>query len=203
MGATAAAISQHYLPGNRLCGKGVESCCYELCKCTYIFQTGRLRRGRRLRREAGWRGKLFYSSRRSHELVLPGLGKRKTLLFVHSWGFNADLWQYQMIHLTGNGLRCIAFDRRGHGRSSDPGRGYTCDRLADDLAAVIEQLDLRDLTLVGHSMGCAEMVRYLARHGAGRVSRLVLAAPSLPFRLKAPDNPDGVERSVLDDCVRE
>jgi pimeloyl-ACP methyl ester carboxylesterase len=130
-------------------------------------------------------------------------GSGRPVLFVHSWGFNADLWQYQMIHLTGHGLRCIAFDRRGHGRSSDPGRGYTCDRLADDLAAVIEQLDLRDLTLVGHSMGCAEIVRYLARCGAGRVSSLVLAAPSLPFRLKTPDNPDGVERSMVDDlCAR-
>src|SRR5262249_22966017 len=94
--------------------------------------------------------------------------------------------------------------QRGHGRSSDPGRrGYTCDRLAGDLAAVIEQLDRRDLTLVGHSMGCAEIVRYLARHGAGRVSRLVLAAPSLPFRLKAPDNPDGAREACLTICVRE
>lgn len=130
-------------------------------------------------------------------------GSGKPVLFVHSWGFNADLWQYQMIDLTGHGLRCIAFDRRGHGRSSDPGRGYTCDRLADDLAEVIEQLDLRDLALVGHSMGCAEIVRYLARHGADRISRLAWVAPSLPFRLKTHDNPDGVDKGVVDDlCAR-
>jgi pimeloyl-ACP methyl ester carboxylesterase len=136
-------------------------------------------------------------------LYYPDWGSGRPVLFVHSWGFNADLWQYQMIHLTGHGLRCVAFDRRGHGRSSDPGRGYTCDRLADDLAAVIEQLDLRDVTLVGHSMGCAEIVRYLARRGAGRVSSLVVAAPSLAFRLKTPDNPDGAQRSMVDDlCAR-
>ncbi|HYK61892.1 MAG TPA: alpha/beta hydrolase [Bryobacteraceae bacterium] len=102
-------------------------------------------------------------------------GSGRPVLFVHSWGFNADLWQYQMIHLTGHGLRCIAFDRRGHGRSSDPGRGYTCDRLADDLAAVIEHLDLRDLTPGGalhglrgdRSLSCAARRRPRVKFGPG------------------------------------
>jgi pimeloyl-ACP methyl ester carboxylesterase len=114
------------------------------------------------------------------------------VLFVHSWAVNADLWQYQMVHLCENNLRCIAFDRRGHGRSSEPGHGYTADRLADDLAAVINQVDLKNLTLVGHSLGCGEIVRYLSRHGARRVARVVLVAPTLPYTSKTPDNPDGV-----------
>ncbi len=122
----------------------------------------------------------------------------KPVLFVHSWGVNSDMWQYQMIHLTNQGIRTIAYDRRGQGRSSDPGFGYDYDTLADDLAAVIEHLDLRDVVLVGHSMGAAEIVRYISRHGSGRVSRMVLLAPTLPFILRTADNPDGVDKSVLD-----
>lgn len=125
-------------------------------------------------------------------------GTGKPILFVHSWAMNADLWQYQMIHLSSQGLRSIAYDRRGHGRSSDPGHGYTADRLADDLAELINGLGLYNLTLVGHSMGCGEIVRYLARHGSSRVDRIALIAPSLPFLLKTPDNPEGEESSALE-----
>jgi len=125
-------------------------------------------------------------------------GKGEPVLFVHSWALNSDMWQYQMIHLAGQGLRCVAYDSRGHGRSSDPGRGYDYDTLADDLAAVIEQLNLRGITLVGHSMGGGEIVRYLSRHGAGRIARVALASPSLPFILKTADNPDGVDKNVLE-----
>ncbi len=125
-------------------------------------------------------------------------GVGKPVLFVHSWAMNADLWQYQMVHLSSQGLRCIAYDRRGHGRSADPGRGYTADRLADDLAELINGLGLCNLTLVGHSMGCGEIVRYLARHGSSRVERIALVAPSLPFLLKTSDNPDGEESAVLE-----
>jgi pimeloyl-ACP methyl ester carboxylesterase len=108
------------------------------------------------------------------------------------------MWQYQMIHLAGQGLRCVAYDSRGHGRSSDPGQGYDYDTLADDLAAVIEQLDLREVTLVGHSMGGGQVVRYLSRHGARRIARAALVAPSTPFILKTADNPDGVDKRVFD-----
>ena len=125
-------------------------------------------------------------------------GTGKPVLFVHSWGVNSDLWQYQMIRLTGHGCRAIAFDRRGHGRSSDSGRGYTYDRLADDLAAVMDHLELREVILVGHSMGAAEIVRYLSRYGSARVSRIVLIAPTTPFMLKTADNPDGADGKLFE-----
>ena len=100
----------------------------------------------------------------------------KPILFVHCWAMNADLWQYQMIHLSNRGYRCIAYDHRGHGRSGDPGSGYDCDTLSDDLAMVMEQLDLRNVTLVGYSMGCGVIARYLTRHGADRTRRVALGA---------------------------
>ena len=125
-------------------------------------------------------------------------GSGRPVVFLHGWALNSDMWQYQMIHLANQGFRCIAYDRRGHGRSSDPGRGYDYDTLAGDLASVMERLDLRDAVLVGHSMGAGEVVRYLTRYGTKRVSRALLLAPTLPFILKTEDNPDGVDRHVLD-----
>jgi non-heme chloroperoxidase len=125
-------------------------------------------------------------------------GTGKPVLFVHSLAVNADLWQYQMIDFIDRGLRCVAYDRRGHGRSSDPGGGYAIDILADDLHAVIESLDLRDVTLIGHSFGCREIVRYLSRHGSARIARAALVAPTLPFLLKTADNPSGFDHAVVD-----
>ncbi|SAK57964.1 alpha/beta hydrolase [Caballeronia calidae] len=122
----------------------------------------------------------------------------KTIVFVASYSLPGDMWAYQMLPLTQQGFRCIAFDRRGHGRSSDPGGGYDYDTLADDLAAVIDALDLSDITLVGYSMGGAEAVRYLTRHGSARVARLALIASTLPMLAKTPDNPDGIDRAHVD-----
>jgi pimeloyl-ACP methyl ester carboxylesterase len=107
-------------------------------------------------------------------------GSGKPLVFCHPWALNADIWEYQLTELVDQGLRCVAYDRRGHGRSSDPGRGYDYDRLADDLAAVIERLDLRDVTLVGYSMGNGEAIRYLSRRGGSRVARLVMVSTVPP-----------------------
>lgn len=107
-------------------------------------------------------------------------GTGKPVVFSHPWALNADIWEYQLTELVDQGLRCVAYDRRGHGRSSDPGRGYDYDRLADDLAAVIERLDLRDVTLVGYSMGNGEAVRYLSRHGSSRIARLVMVSTIPP-----------------------
>src|SRR5262249_61378277 len=101
--------------------------------------------------------------------------------------------------VSGQGLRCVAYDRRGHGRSGQPGYGYDYDTLADDLAKVIVELDLREVTLVGHSMGGGEIVRYLSRHGAGYVSRIVLVASITPFLLKTPDNPDDVDKRYFEE----
>jgi non-heme chloroperoxidase len=125
-------------------------------------------------------------------------GTGPPVVFAAPWGLHADWWDYQMAHLAGRGLRCVAYDRRGHGRSAEPVSGYDLDTLADDLASVIDGLDLRDVTLVGHSMGAGEVVRYLARHGARRVARVVLIAPITPFTLRTPDNPDGVAAADLD-----
>ncbi|SEO25124.1 Pimeloyl-ACP methyl ester carboxylesterase [Rhodospirillales bacterium URHD0017] len=107
-------------------------------------------------------------------------GTGKPVVFTHAWGLNADIWEYQLVELADQGLRCVAYDRRGHGRSSDPGRGYDYDRLADDLAAVINRLDLREVTLVAHSMGNGEAVRYLKRHGSARIARLVMLSTVPP-----------------------
>jgi non-heme chloroperoxidase len=124
-------------------------------------------------------------------------GTGTPVVFVNSAGLNCDMWAYQMVPLTARGMRCVAFDRRGHGRSSDPGRGYDFDTLADDLAAVIDALDLRNVTLVGHSMGCSEITRYLTRHGSARIARVVMLAPVTPFLLKTADNPEGIDRSLF------
>lgn len=97
------------------------------------------------------------------------------------------------------GFRCITYDRRGHGRSDRPPSGYEIDTLADDMAAVIEGLDLSGITLIGHSMGTAEVVRYLTRHGAGRIARVVLSGTVTPMLLQGPDNPDGIP----DDAVAQ
>src|SRR4051794_21515454 len=130
-------------------------------------------------------------------------GAGAPVVFSHGWAVGADMWEYQLTALAEQGLRCIASDRRGCGRSDQPGGGYDFDTFADDLAALLERLDLHAVTLVGHSMGCGELARYLARHGAGRVARAVLIAPTTPFLLKTADNPDGVDRAAFDHMVAE
>jgi pimeloyl-ACP methyl ester carboxylesterase len=101
-------------------------------------------------------------------------------VFVHAWALNGDMWTYQMPDLLDAGLRCIAYDRRGHGRSDRPGGGYDYDTLADDLAALIERLDLSEITLVAHSQGGGDALRYLSRHGDDRIESVVLLAPTTP-----------------------
>lgn len=140
----------------------------------------------------------FVETRDGTRLYVKDWGRGKPVVFVHSWALNADMWQYQMVDLVDRGHRCVAYDKRGHGRSSQPDTGYDYDRLADDLASVLEQLDLRDVTLVGHSMGGGEIVRHLSRHGASRVARIALLASTTPFVLKTADNPDGVDRAMFD-----
>jgi len=132
------------------------------------------------------------------DLYYRDWGDGAPVLFVASWSMPSDMWQYQMLALSQRGLRCVAFDRRGHGRSTDPGRGYDFDTLADDLAAVIEALDLRRVTLVGHSMGCNEIVRYLSRHGSARVARIALLGTMTPMITQDDSNPDGIAPALLD-----
>jgi non-heme chloroperoxidase len=120
-------------------------------------------------------------------------GTGAPVLFCAAWALSSVAWQYQMMSVVDAGYRAVAYDRRGHGRSDDPGRGYDYDTLADDLASAIESLDLQDVTLVAHSMGSGEAVRYLSRDPMHRVRRLVLVAPTTPFLLKTEDNPVGVD----------
>ncbi|MBP2314826.1 alpha/beta fold hydrolase [Azospirillum soli] len=132
-------------------------------------------------------------------------GRGNPVVFLSSWSLNSDSWAYQMLALTEHGHRCIAYDRRGHGQSSDPGTGFDFDRLADDLATLLDTLDLRGVTLVGHSMSCGEIVRYLSRHGSGRVSRTVLVGTVTPMLARTDDNPDGIDPAVFEafrsDCL--
>jgi len=130
-------------------------------------------------------------------------GAGKPLLFLSGWTLNSLMWAYQMEPLAKEGMRCIAYDRRAHGRSSDPGRGYDFDTLADDLASVIEALDLDCVTLVAHSFSSGEVVRYLSRHGSSRIVGAVFVAPAaIPFLLRTKDNPGGVDGAVFDQLRR-
>jgi non-heme chloroperoxidase len=125
-------------------------------------------------------------------------GDGTPMVFLASQGLSSSMWQHAMSQLCQDGFRCIAYDRRGHGRSDDSGRGYDFDTLADDLSALLEYLDLEDVTLVGHSMGGAEIVRYLTRHGTSRISRIALVSATLPFLLRTPDNPQGLDGALFD-----
>lgn len=128
----------------------------------------------------------------------------RPIVFVHAWGLSARQWDYQRAHLAELGHRTVAYDRRGHGRSDDPGTGYDFDTLADDLAAVLAARDLTGVTLVAMSMGAGEAVRYLARHGAARIDRLVLVAPACtPYVALAPDNPHGIDPALFAQFRRE
>ena len=114
------------------------------------------------------------------ELFYRDWGAGRPVVFVHGMLMSSDMWQYQMLHITQNGFRAVACDRRGHGRSDDPGTGYDFDTLADDLAALLDRLDLTGATLVGHSMGGGEIVRYLSRHGGQRIAQIVLVSSTVP-----------------------
>jgi non-heme chloroperoxidase len=126
-------------------------------------------------------------------------GTGQPLLFLSGWTLNSSMWAYQMQPLAEDGLRCIAYDRRAHGRSSDPGGGYGFDTLADDLNCVIETLGLDGVTLIAHSFASGEVVRYLSRHGSGRIAGIVLVAPAaIPFLQKTADNPGGIDGALFD-----
>ena len=118
--------------------------------------------------------------------------------FSHGWPLSSDSWESQMIFLASKGYRVVAHDRRGHGRSSQPWDGNDMDHYADDLATVINTLDLKDVTLVGFSTGGGEVARYIGRHGTGRVKKAVLISAVPPLMLKTADNPGGLPIEVFD-----
>src|SRR5262249_10394782 len=125
-------------------------------------------------------------------------GKGPVVTFSHGWPLNSDAWDGQMLFLAQNGFRVVAHDRRGHGRSSQASSRNDMNGYADDLAAVIETLDLKEATLVGHSTGGGEVARYIARHGSKRVAAAVLIAAVPPLMLKTAANPEGLPIEVFD-----
>lgn len=132
------------------------------------------------------------------EIHYKDWGKGQPVLFSHGWPLSADMWDSQMLHLAEQGFRTVAFDRRGFGRSDQPWEGYHYDRLADDIADLIEALDLHDVVLVGFSMGGGDVTRYIARHGTSRISKLVLLGAVTPLFMKTDDHPAGTDKAVFD-----
>ncbi len=125
-------------------------------------------------------------------------GKGPVVTFSHGWPLNSDMWDGQMLLFAQKGFRVVAHDRRGHGRSSQAWSGNDMDGYADDLAAVIEALDLKDITMVGHSTGGGEVARYIGRYGTKRVAKAVLLAAVPPIMLKSATNPEGLPIEVFD-----
>ena len=125
-------------------------------------------------------------------------GAGQPVVFSHGWPLSSDSWESQMLFLASNGFRCIAHDRRGHGRSSQPWDGNEVNTYADDLAALLEKLDLKNAVLVGFSTGGGEVARYIGRHGTKRVARAVLVSSVPPLMLKTPANPGGLPIEVFD-----
>lgn len=136
-------------------------------------------------------------------LHVKDAGKGRPVVLIHGWPLTGDMFEYQTVALLEAGYRVITYDRRGFGQSSHPATGYDYDTFADDLATVLEKLDLQGANLVGFSMGGGEIARYLSRHGASRIAKVALVSSVVPYLLKGQDNPDGVDESVLEDMKKQ
>jgi non-heme chloroperoxidase len=126
-------------------------------------------------------------------------GTGQPVVFSHGWPLSSDAWEDQMLFLASRGFRCIAHDRREHGRSSQPWTGNDMDTYADDLAALVHALDLKEAIHVGHSTGGGEVARYIGRHGTARVSKVILIGAITPLMLQTPANPGGLPLKAFDD----
>jgi len=137
------------------------------------------------------------------EIYYEVWGTGKPVVFIHGWPLDHQMWEYQLIELANRGLKCIAYDRRGFGKSDRPWQGYDYNTMAGDLKALLDELDLNDVTLVGFSMGGGEVARYFGLYGGSRVSKVVLVSSVVPYMLKTNDNPDGVPQEMFDEFVQK
>src|ERR1700704_2613805 len=140
----------------------------------------------------------FIKTNDGTEIFYKDWGKGQPIVFSHGWPLSADDWDTQMLYFLGKGYRVVAHDRRGHGRSSQVSDGHDMDHYAADVAAVAQHLDLRNAVHIGHSTGGGEAARYVARHGKGRVAKLVLIGAVPPIMVKTPANPGGLPLEVFD-----
>ncbi|HET9505229.1 MAG TPA: alpha/beta hydrolase [Hymenobacter sp.] len=135
------------------------------------------------------------------ELHYCDYGQGDPIVLIHGWPLAAASWEYQLAELPLHGKRVVAYDRRGFGQSSKPWDGYDYDTLASDLNAILTELDLQNVTLVGFSMGGGEVARYMSRYDGARVARAIFVSAVTPYLLKTGDNPDGVDKSTFDDII--
>ena len=140
----------------------------------------------------------LFTTRDGTQIYYKDWGSGPVVSFSHCWPLSADAWEAQMFHLAGNGFRCIAHDRRGHGRSSQPWGGNDMDTYADDLSELFTALDLKEVTMIGHSTGGGEVARYIGRHGTKRVARAVLMGAVPPIMVETAANPGGLPIEVFD-----
>ena len=147
--------------------------------------------------EIGYKAGLFKKHNLELDLFYTDGGAGRPMVFVASAWLDSRMWEFQIPYLVDHGFRCIAYDRRGHGRSDSSWDGYDYDTLADDLGTLLDHLDLRDLTLVSHSAGSGEIVQYLTGYGGARVAQIAIVSGTTPCLMKRPDNPDGIELELV------
>jgi non-heme chloroperoxidase len=137
------------------------------------------------------------------EIYYEDWGTGKPVVFIHGWPLDHQMWEYQLTYLAQQGIRCIAYDRRGFGKSDKPWDGYDYNTMAGDLKALLDELDLNDVTLVGFSMGGGEIARYFGLFGGARVSKVVLVSAVVPYMLKTADNPNGTPLEMFEEFIQK